>query len=39
MPELAGPKWEIGRSAIGQAAFGGGDGREMSGSFVIMPEK
>ena len=39
MPELAGPKWEIGMPAVGRAAFGGGDGGEMSGPFVVIGKK
>lgn len=39
MPELASPKWEIGLPAVGRAAFGGGDGGELSGPFVVIGEK
>jgi len=35
MPELAGPKWEIGIPALGQAAFAG-DGPETTGPFVVI---
>jgi hypothetical protein len=37
MPELAGPKWEIGIPALGQAAFEGGG--ELGGPFVVIGEK
>ena len=39
MPELQGPKWEIGIPSLGQAAFEGGDGAEMRGPFVVIPKK
>jgi radical SAM superfamily enzyme YgiQ (UPF0313 family) len=39
MPELEGPKWEIGIPSLGQAAFDGGDGAEMSGPFVVLPKR
>ena len=35
MPELQGPKWEIGIPSLGQAAFEGG---EMQGPFVVLPK-
>jgi hypothetical protein len=35
MPELAGPKWEIGIPALGQAAFAG-NGPESAGPFVVI---
>jgi radical SAM superfamily enzyme YgiQ (UPF0313 family) len=35
MPELQGPKWEIGIPSLGQAAFEGGDGQ---GPFVVLPK-
>jgi radical SAM superfamily enzyme YgiQ (UPF0313 family) len=38
MPELESREWEIGMSGLGQAAFEGGDGREMSGPFVVISE-
>jgi radical SAM superfamily enzyme YgiQ (UPF0313 family) len=38
MPELEGPKWEIGIPGIGQAAFDGGESGEISGSFVVLPK-
>ena len=37
MPELAGPKWEIGIPALAQATFAGGDGH--AGPFVVIGEK
>jgi radical SAM superfamily enzyme YgiQ (UPF0313 family) len=36
MPELAGPKWEIGIPKLGQAAFAGGDGHTGTGPFVVI---
>jgi hypothetical protein len=36
MPELAGPKWDIGLPAVGQAAFAG-DGNDATGPFVVIP--
>jgi radical SAM superfamily enzyme YgiQ (UPF0313 family) len=33
MPELVSPKWEGGLAGVGQAAFAGGDGREIAGPF------
>jgi hypothetical protein len=36
MPELEGPKWEIGIPSLGQAAFEGGS--EMAGPFVVLPK-
>ena len=39
MPELEGPKWEIGLPAIGQAAFAGADGQEATGSLVMFPKQ
>jgi hypothetical protein len=38
MPELEGPKWEIGIPSLAQAAFEGGDGSEMRGQFVVLPK-
>jgi hypothetical protein len=38
MPELQGPKWDLGLGGLGQAAFDGGDGSEMAGPFVVLPE-
>jgi hypothetical protein len=38
MPELEGPKWEIGIPGIGQAAFDGGESGEMRGTFVVIPK-
>ncbi len=37
MPELAGPQWDLGIPAMGQAAFDGGG--EMGGPFVVIGEK
>jgi radical SAM superfamily enzyme YgiQ (UPF0313 family) len=39
MPELPLPKWETGLGCVGEAAFAGGDGPELSGAFVVFPEK
>jgi hypothetical protein len=39
MPELQGPKWEIGLPALGQAAFAGADGQETGGTLVMFPKK
>jgi hypothetical protein len=39
MPELEGPKWEIGLPALGHAAFEGAGGPEMSGPFTVLREK
>jgi hypothetical protein len=36
MPELPSPEWGIGLPDLGQAAFAGGDGGEMPGSFVVI---
>lgn len=36
MPGLESPKWNFGLSAIGKAAFTGGDGK--SGDFIVLPE-
>jgi hypothetical protein len=36
MPELAGPEWELKLPALGQPAFGGGDGSQMAGPFVVI---
>ena len=36
MPELEGPKWEIGMPALGQAAFEGVNVQVVSGSFVTI---
>src|SRR5208283_3423543 len=36
MPELEGPKWEIGMPGLGQAAFEGVSGQAMSGPFVAI---
>jgi hypothetical protein len=38
MPELEGPKWEIGLPALGQAAFEGG-GPELNGPFVVVSKR
>jgi hypothetical protein len=38
MPELEGPKWEIGMPGLSQAAFEGGDGLEMNGPFAVLPD-
>jgi hypothetical protein len=38
MPELEGPKWEIGIPSLGEAAFEGGDGQKMRGPFVVLPK-
>ena len=38
MPELPLPKWDVGLGAIGQAAFGGGDGQGLHGPFVVIPK-
>ncbi len=37
MPELAGPKWEIGLSGLGQPATNGGDGQQMQNPFAVLP--
>jgi radical SAM superfamily enzyme YgiQ (UPF0313 family) len=39
MPELPSPEWEIGLPALGHAAFAGGDGQKMQGTFVVIPKK
>jgi hypothetical protein len=39
MPELEGPKWDLGLPVLGQVAFEGGDGPEMAGPFVMLPKK
>jgi radical SAM superfamily enzyme YgiQ (UPF0313 family) len=39
MPELAGPKWEIGLSGCGQTAYDGGKGGEMTTPFVVIGKK
>jgi hypothetical protein len=36
MPELEGPKWELGMPGLRQAAFEGANGREVSGPFVTI---
>jgi hypothetical protein len=36
MPELPSPEWEIGVPGLGQAAFEGADGQEMTGPFVVL---
>jgi hypothetical protein len=38
MPELEGPKWEIGIPSLAEAAFEGGDGQKMHGTFVVLPK-
>jgi radical SAM superfamily enzyme YgiQ (UPF0313 family) len=38
MPELEGPKWEIGIPSLAEAAFEGGDGQKMRGTFVVLPK-
>jgi hypothetical protein len=38
MPELQGPKWDLELPALGQAAFGGLDGAELGGPFVVLPK-
>jgi hypothetical protein len=38
MPELAGPEWELGIAAIGQAAFDGAGGVKAQGPFVVFPK-
>jgi hypothetical protein len=37
MPELEGPKWEMGMPGLGQAAFEGACGLESSGPFTVLP--
>lgn len=37
MPELEGPKWELGMPGLGQAAFEGVGGPETSGPFTVLP--
>jgi len=36
MPELEGPKWEIGLPALGRAAFEGAGGPEIGGPFTVL---
>jgi len=38
MPELASPVWEIGMGTMGQTAFEGNNGAEMTGPFVVIPK-
>jgi len=38
MPELQGPKWDMGLQALGQTAFAGGDSTETPGPFVVIPK-
>ncbi len=38
MPELAGPVWDIGLPAVGQAAFAGAEGAEAHGPFLVIRE-
>ena len=39
MPELASPAWELGLSGLGQAAFAGSEGAEMSGPFIVISKE
>jgi hypothetical protein len=38
MPELEGPKWEMGMPGLRQAAFEGAGGPESRGVFTVLPE-
>jgi len=38
MPELQGPKWDLGLPALGQPAFEGGGGGDAAGPFVVFPK-
>jgi len=39
MPELEGPKWEIGMPGLSRAAFEGVGGPQSSGQFTVLPRK
>ena len=39
MPELVSPKWEIGLPLMPSPAFAGGNGGDVTGPFVVFPEK
>jgi radical SAM superfamily enzyme YgiQ (UPF0313 family) len=39
MPELQGPKWEIGLPGLGQTAFADGNGSEITGPFVVLADR
>ncbi len=39
IPELEGPKWEIGPPGMAQAAFADGKGAEMAGSFAVIADR
>jgi radical SAM superfamily enzyme YgiQ (UPF0313 family) len=39
MPDLEGPKWEIGLPALGQRAFAGAEGAKTVGPLVIFPKQ
>jgi hypothetical protein len=38
MPELEGPKWEIGLPRLAQPAFEGVGGHEINGPFAVLPD-